>query len=299
MKYLMLFFLFYCQALFAKEELVVIQTVSVDQKSFVISKGIKDGIIQGQELIFANENVSLVCKAVEVNRNYSYWYPVNDNMTVPFLREEIVSAISHIYGSIELNLLAHQGDLITTMEHEKEIKEFRRLNHFSLRGSIGLGITQSSSSVSTEQNSRRLAYDVALEYDKRLQPEYEIGVGMRVDNDIYRLSDPTLDIPTTRVMAIAVATYHFINWSHDKNNAYISLVGGIGYSKTVVNETVSSGTATILPQVRLGYIMPFSKTSAMIFEASMESISSSEQFSDTTKQTAGYFNVKGTIGIAF
>jgi len=90
MKFLILFCLFCYEATLAAEELVIIQTVSVDQKSFVVAKGLKDGISNGQELIFANENVSLVCKAVEVNRDYSYWYPINENMSVPFLREEIV-----------------------------------------------------------------------------------------------------------------------------------------------------------------------------------------------------------------
>lgn len=299
MKYLVLFYLFISFSLFAKEELVVIQTVAVDQKSFVIAKGIKDGISRGQELIFANENVSLVCKAVEVNRNFSYWKPVNESMTVPFLREEIVGAISHIYGSLELEIVADQAELIKNMERDKEIKNFRTSDHFSIRGSLGSGITQSTSSVSTDQNSKRFAYDFSLEFNKRINPEFEIGLGVRYDHDIYRLTDPTLDIPTNRYMGLAIVTYHFIHWSDNKNNAYISLVGGIGYSQTTVDETVASGYANILPQVRVGYIMPYGKSSAIIYEASVESITSNEQFSDSTKQNSSYINFKGTLGIAF
>jgi hypothetical protein len=271
----------------------------VDQKSFVIAKGIKDGISKGQELIFANENVSMVCKAMEVNRNFSYWYPVNESMTVPFLREEIVAINSHIFGSVGLDLVADQLELLKTMEREKQIAKFRLSDHYTARGSLGSGITQSASSVSTDQNSKRFAFDLSIERSFRIQPEYEVGLGFRYDNDVYRITDPTLDIPTKRYMALGILTYHFVNWTKDKNNAYVSLVGGLGFSSTTINETVSSGMATILPQVRLGYIMPFSNQSAMIFEGSVESISATESFSDGTKQTSSYWNLKATVGIAF
>ena len=291
--------MFYAQLVLAAEELVVVQTVSTDQKSFVIAKGLKDGISKGQELIFANDNISLVCKAIEVNHNYSYWYPINENVTVPFLREEIVSTNSHFYGSIGLGLVADENKLIETFESKKEFDRFRTSNHFSLRGSMGAGLAQSTSSVSTDQNPKGYAYDVSLEYDVRLQPEFEIGFGMRRDSDIYRLSTTALDIPTTRLMAVAVATYHFVNWSNSKNNLYISLLGGFGTSKTVVSETTNSGTAAIIPQVRLGYIMPFSKQSAMLFEVSVESTSAKETLPDSTVQKSSYTNAKATIGITF
>lgn len=304
MKYMFLFtLLLSIEVGQAKEELIVIQTVSVDQKSFVIAKGIKDGITAGQEVIFANENVSLVCKAIEVNRNYSYWYPVNTYMNVPFLREEIVSTNSHIYGSIGLELEADKNKLVETLDEKTdakiEIENFRKQNHFSLRGSIGAGLSQTASSVSTSQNSSRYAYDLSLEYGLRMMPEFELGFGVRVDNDIYRLTNPMLDIPSTRYLALAIATYHFVNLSHGKDNAYLSLVGGIGTSKTVVNQATNSGYATVLPQIRLGYIRPFSKSNAIIFEVSVESISAKETLPDSTIQTSSYSNVKGTIGITF
>lgn len=303
MKYLILFCLFCCEVTWCAEELVIIQTISVDQKSFVIGKGLKDGISKGQELIFANENVSLVCKAVEVNRDYSYWHPMNENMTVPFLREEIVSTSSHIYGSIGLDVIADQNKLIETYEaNEKKIQDlafFRNYDHYNLRASLGAGLTQNTSSVAADQAPKRVAYEVSLEYSLRFRSEYELGAGIRVDRDVYRLSNPTLDIPTTRILALASATYHFFQWSSNKNNIYISLVAGIGSSVTVVDQATNSGYATILPQARLGYIMPFSKTSALIIEATVESVSAKEKLPDSTVQTTSYSNIKGAIGITF
>lgn len=301
--FLILIFYFKLSAVFATEELLVVQTVSIDQKSFVIGKGIKDGISEGQELIFANENVSLVCKAIAVNRNFSYWKPVNQNMTVPFLREEIVSANSHVYGSIALDLAADQNKLLEKLEakpeNKNEFEDYIKNNHFALRGSVGAGINQSSSSVTADQNPKRFAFDLAFEYDIRSQPEFELGFGLRYDSDIYRLSNPTLDIPTTRVLGIVIATYHFVNWSQNKNNYYVSLLVGAGTSSTIVNQATNSGYATVLPQVRLGYLVPFSNSSAFIFELSVESISAKETLPNSAIQTSTYANAKGTIGFTF
>ena len=44
-----------------REELMVVQTVSKDRRSFVIAKGVKDGVARGQEIIYANDNVSILC----------------------------------------------------------------------------------------------------------------------------------------------------------------------------------------------------------------------------------------------
>jgi hypothetical protein len=303
MKYLILIFIFCCFPAFAREELLVIQTVSVDQKSFVIAKGAKDGISVGQELIFANENVSLVCKVVEVNHNYSYWYPVNTNINIPFERNEIVSANSHTYGSISIDLEADKNNLVETIENkiqnERDIEFFRGRDHYTLRGSYGLGLAQNISSVSSTQNATRYSYELSFEYNIRLRPEYELGFGGRFDSEISKLTNPSLDVQTMRLMAIAVATYHFVNWSITKNNVYVSLVAGLGTSKTVVNQATNSGIAVLLPQIRLGYVKPYSRTSALILEASVENISAREKLPDNTVQTSSYTNLKGTVGVSF
>jgi hypothetical protein len=312
MKYLLFFFLIFCQAVWAKEELLVIQTVSVDQKSFVIAKGIKDGISIGQKYIFANDNISLVCKVIEVNRDYSYWYPVSENMAVPFLREEIVSFNAYVYGSSGMQLGTDQQDInqnqpAETIENKvseniydnKNIKSYRTSNHFSVRASAGAGLSQSASSVSAGQTANRYVYDASIEYDIRLRPEFEIGFGGRLDRDNYRIASASLDVPSTRMMAIAIITYHFVRWSTNNNNTYLSLVGGIGTSSTVVNQTTNAGMATLLPQVRLGYIKPYARKAAMIFELSLEAISANETLPDSSIQMTSSSNLKASIGISF
>jgi hypothetical protein len=224
-------------------------------------------------------------------------------MTVPFLREEIVSANSHLYGSIALDLASSESKLLEKLEikpdNKNEFENYIRNNHYALKGSFGTGFNQNSSSVTADQNPKGFVFDLSFEYKLRTQPELEISFGLRYDNDVYRLTDPTLDIPTTRILGVVSATYHFINWSPNKNNIYVSILAGLGTSSTVVNQAKNTGYATILPQVCIGYLVPFTNSSALIFEGSVESISAKETLPNGTAQTSSSANAKGTIGFTF
>lgn len=276
----------------------MIQTVSKDRRSFVVAKGIKDGVIKGQEIIFANDNVSIVCKASEVNRDFSLWVPVDRTINVPFKKEEIVNSNSSVYGNVALEI-ASDGSLVPKENFNESFKKFRAQNNYSLKGGYNRGLTQSSSSVSDEKNSSRAGYNLSLDYNYRFLPEFEMSVGARMDNEVYRIEQPELDIPTRRIMATIAATYHFVNFSDNKNNFYLTVAAGIGKSDTTVSEEKSSGRVTLLPEARVGYLMPFSKGLAMLFEGSVESLSSSESFADGTDQSTNILNFRATIGIRF
>jgi hypothetical protein len=278
---------------------MVVQTVSKDRHSFVVEKGVKDGVMKGQEIIYANENVSILCKAIEVNRNYSLWVPVDRNVNIPFNKEEFVSYNSHAYGNVALDIVGDVNNLTPEINYSEVFKKFRTSDNFSLKASFDQGLSQSSSDVSADKNSKRSGYTFALEYNFRFLPEFEVSAGGRIDNEIYRLTSPALDIPTTRVMGTIAATYHFVNFSKNKNNFYLTLAAGLGKSTTTVNNDKSSGTVTLLPEARFGYLMPFSKSVAMIFEGSVESLSASETFPDGTSQVTNILNAKLTIGLRF
>lgn len=284
--------------LHAKEELTVIQTVSKNRKSFVVAKGIKDGIIKGQEIIFANDNVSIVCKATEVNRAFSLWVPVDSNITVPFNKEDIVSSNSTVYGNVALEIASDQT-LIEGIKFNEDYKKFRVQNNFSLKASYNKGLSQSSSSVSDENNASRTGNNFSLEYNQRFLPEFEISFGGRIDNEVYRNEAPVLDIPTQRIMGTIAATYHFVNFSNNQNNLYLTVAAGIGQSETTVDDQVSSGIVKLLPEARLGYLMPVSKSVALILEGSVESLSSTESFDDGSEQTTSLVNMRATIGLRF
>lgn len=282
-----------------REELMVVQTVSKNQRSFVVTRGVKDGVAKGQEILFSNENVSILCKAREVNRDYSLWVPVDRNVNIPFKKDDFVSYNSHAYGNVGLDIVGDVNNILPPVNYNELYKRFRASNNVSLKASVNRGITQSSSDVSTEKNSGRIGYAFAAEYNYRFMPEFEMSFGGRYDNEIYRLTDPELDIPTTRVMATLAATYHLMNFSSEKNNFYLSIAAGIGKSTTTVGDDESSGTVTLLPEVRIGYLMTFSRSMAMVFEGSIESLSANEKFVDETQQVTNIINVKFTIGLRF
>lgn len=282
-----------------REELMVVQTVSNDRHSFVVSKGVKDGVFRGQEIIYANENVSILCKAIETSRDFSLWMPIDKNITIPFNKDEIISYNSHVYGNVALDIVGDYNDIIPADEYNTELRKFRISNNFSLKGSLEKGLFQSSSDVSADKNSTRDGYTLALEYNYRFMPEFEMSFGGRLDNEIYRITNPQLDIPTSRTMATVAATYHILSLSSGRNNFYLTLAAGLGTSKTTVNEQVSSGYVTLLPEVRLGYLVPFSKSVALLFEGSVESISSHESFSDSSTQVTNILNTKFSLGLRF
>lgn len=281
-----------------REELMVVQTVSRDRRSFIVAKGVKDGVTKGQEIIYANESVSILCKAQEVNRNFSLWVPVDKNVNIPFNKDEFVSYNSHAYGNVALDIVGDAANLTPHVNYDIEFKKFRTSNNFSLKGSYEKGLSQSSSDVSADQNSSRTGYTYSLEYNFRFLPEFEMSFGGRIDNEVYRVTGAGLDVPTNRTMAVAAATYHFMSFSNDKNNFYLSLAAGIGTSKTTVDEVESSGMAVLLPEVRFGYLMPFSRSVAMIFEGSVDSISSKETL-EGTEQVTNIINVKFSLGLRF
>lgn len=286
------------ELLYAKEELTVIQTVSKNRRSFVVAKGIKDGVVKGQEIIFANDNVSIVCKASEVNRGYSLWVPVDSTITVPFKKEDIVSSNSTVYGNVALDIIS-DPNLTPSVNYNTVYKKFRTSNNFTAKASYNKGLGQSSSEVSDEKNTSRSGYNFAVDYNYRFMPEFEMSFGARIDNEVYRIEEPELDIPTSRVMGTIAATYHFVNFSDNKNNFYLTIAAGIGRSETTIDGEVTSGPVTLLPEVRVGYMMPFTKSMAMIFEGSVESLSTTESFADGTEQSTNILNMKASIGVRF
>lgn len=286
-------------ALLAKEELLVIQSASTDKRSFVIQKGLKDGIARGQEVIFAGDNVSVVCKAIEVNRDFSYWRPVDKEINIPFKREQIVSMNTHTFGNISVDFGEGAKRLTPEIDINVIYGKLRSENNITLRYSYGFALSQSSSSVSTTQNSRRIGEDFLFEYGNRLSPSFELAFGLRLDYDIYRLENPELDIPTERQLLTASIIYHAIDFSENKNNFYAGVTLGIGKSKTTISDTSSTGTATLLPQVRLGFLLPLSTSMAMITELSAESVGTQEEFSDGSKQETTQINSKLSVGLRF
>src|SRR5690606_38636873 len=103
---LVIFFIFLYPFLsLAKEELLIIQSVSDSRKTFVIRKGKAEGILVNQESLFTSEKFSLAARVVEVNRDYSLWRLSDPRATVPFQKGETVNytnTIENLYTEIPM-----------------------------------------------------------------------------------------------------------------------------------------------------------------------------------------------------
>ena len=282
-----------------KEELVIVQTASTDGHTFVISKGLKEGIFKGMEVTFSNGNTSLVCKAIEVNRLYSLWKPLDQNAIIPFRREDIISYNSHAYGNVSLDVVADYNNITPQINFDEVYKKFRSLDNLSAKLALNNAFSYSSTSVDSKNNTGGLGYSLSFEYNQRWFPEIELSYGLRYDTQTYLLKNPELDIPNNRILGIASINYHLTAFSTSSSNFYVGLTAGLGQSTTTINQTKSKGLVTLLPEARLGYLRPVNTELAMIFEASFESLSSNEKFSDNSVQTTNLINVKATFGLKF
>lgn len=285
--------------LHAKEELTVIQTVSNNQRSLIISKGMKDGVFKGQEIIFANDNVSIVCRAIEVNRDFSMWVPLDMNVTLPFNKNDIISINSTVYGNVALEVAGDSG-LVPDLTIKERMDVVNNPTSFTLKASLSKGLAQSSSSVVDEKNTGRSGNNFSFDYNYKFIPEFEMSLGLRIDSEIYRIEDPQLDIPTRRTMALLATTYHFVNYSASlKNNFYVTLAAGIGRSTTTIDNEDVVGRVLILPEARIGYLLKISPAFSMVFESGIESVSTSETFLDGTNQTTNSLTIRGSVGVRF
>ena len=106
-------------------------------------------MIKGQEIIFANDTVSVVCKAIEVNRGFSLWVPVDNTITIPFNKEEIVSSNSTVYGNVALEIIG-DANLTPEINYNEVYKKFRAQNNVTAKASLNRGLNQSSSSFASE-----------------------------------------------------------------------------------------------------------------------------------------------------
>ena len=87
----------------AIEEVLIIQAVSADKKSFMVRKGEIDGVIRGQESIFTTQEFSVAARPVEVTREHSLWAVSDPRARVPFQIGEVVhytNEVNNIYSDI-------------------------------------------------------------------------------------------------------------------------------------------------------------------------------------------------------
>lgn len=284
----------------AKEELMIIQSVSNSKKTFVVRKGKAEGVLINQESLFTSDKFSLSARVIEVTRDYSLWQLSDTRATVPFQKGETVNytnTIENLYTEIPL-LRYDPKELAKEAREKNKIAELRP-EKWLLRGNLSYTLAESVTDIAGDLESSRSGVNLEAQYLWSLTPKMSIGAGLRYDQENTSITDPNLDIPTTRVFVTGDYIYHFDYIGESRDHIYMAIGIGLGQSSTDVDGTISSGVATLLPSVRIGYQLALSSGVSMIVESVAEAISANESFEDGTSQRTNLVNAKLAIGLKF
>ena len=270
------------------DEMVLIQTVATDRKTFVIRKGHKQGIGVGQESLFSTKKVSLAARAVEVNREFSLWKILDENISVPFSKDQIVNYMTSV-ESIEVQ--------IPEVRARRKEFFFDPKRYWYFRSGISRTINQNLSNAETGTDKVRqgMQFEAILSFNWR--PSWEIGVGGRFDVEQEVLEQGDFAVPSSRFFLMTELIYQLDYFKGKKSNFYISAALGIGRSQTQVNDKISSGTAFVVPAVRLGWQRKYFNSWWLTFEGMMESVSTEESFKNTAPQETNFTNAKVLVGL--
>lgn len=274
------------------DELVIIQSVSTTQKTFVIRRGADDGVVIGQESLFSTENISLRMKCIEVTRYYSLWEVSNKRATIPFLKNNYVTYTNNLDRvTIEIS------DLV---DAEKEYSKVILKNNFWVfRSAISFTIFESISSTGANSESSRGGFQFELFKPTQIFPQVDWAWGLRYDTESVILKNNNLEIPSERILGMTEFTYNFEAFKKTNDNIYASLGAGLGTSTTDVNGEISSGYSIVAPVVRIGFNKAYSSNLVFLIEGTGEAISTTEEFANGVEQTTNLVNMKVTFGVKF
>lgn len=295
---LLLVLLTYCSTLYAKEELIVIKSVSKTAKTFAIRKGIKDGVARGQISLFSTDKASISAKVIEIGRFYSVWQMEAHNASIPFKKGQIV----HFTNSLE-RIWTNIG-LFKYLSKQKQIefKRLRKSKSFSrilISGSFNNTHSENIAEIDDYQPPTRQGFSAEVFYTRKLNKVYEVGGGFRFDSENATLTNPEITIPTTRYFIQGLIVKNFAIDPITFNRFYIAGVIGIGKSTTTIIEELKSGTSLLFPSVKMG--RKFNSTAEYSFftEFVLEHIKSSESFEDGEVHSTSIIASRISLGVAF
>lgn len=282
-----------------REELVVISAVSSSRQTFVIQKGALDGISVGLESLFSTQNASLLARAIEVTSKHSLWILKERRAVFPFAKDEIIT-----FNKDQSNIWNELPDIelrvARASQRQKELQEiYGGGSQFHVRGNLSSTFYESTTDTDSVRTPERTGTTFEILYQKRMFERLEFGAGFRYDSENAIITDPDLTIPSQRLMGIFEVTYHFSDFDGKPNNFYTAAAVGIGRSQTEIDSTVSTGMATLLPSVRIGYIMRRNQGWDFTFDTVVEALSATESFIDTKEQTTNLVNAKFAVGVRF
>lgn len=275
------------------EELVIVQAISNTKKSFIIRRGFSEGVRPDQEGMFSNSKFSFIARAIEVNRNFSLWRMLETETTIPFEKDQFVYYNSRP-ESIEVE--------IVKIENRKEKRRelfFEPASFWSFRIAYTTAVQSTISSADSDLETFRQGSQYEVTFHRNFRPNWEWGVGFRVDQEIETIEDVSLEVPTNRFFAMGEITYNFDEDFGLEGNFYGTVGAGFGNSSSTVADEIASGPAYVIPNIRVGYQFRNFTKKGFLIEGMLESISAIESFPDGTEQEIIINNIKGSIGFKF
>ena len=271
-KILFLFFLctFSLQA-FAYN-LVVIQSTSRENQTFITRTGKKDGTMVGKRSTFTTTNVSIIAKAIVVTREFTQWEIENQYTDLPFEKGEIVT----MYDSTEylwaLNPDQAKSRLLKTQQH---------VHGRSVEGHIAItrGLFQTTSANTTEDTDRG-GFSTEVYFHNEVNNTFSFALGFRYSREVINTSSAST--VNQIFLGVGEARYNFPRM-RDFYNARFGLGLGAGFGQSYSEtETLSSfGDAYLLPSTKVMLVIP-RETYDFAVEVAFDSINTSEEFEDGT-----------------
>lgn len=292
-----LIFLLFQSVSVATDELIIVQSISSTRKSFVIQKGMKEGISKGQISLFGTSRISFSAISTEVNRNYSVWTPQDPQATIPFTKGEIITytnSIDEIWNTIPY---------LKINQFHKNFNEKYKLSAnkglITLQGSFGKALYETTSGVDSSDKSTRSGQDYSIGYGRIWLQKYEALLAIRFDQDTSTTDEITLSIPTQRTMILAKFLYHLSPAPGSPVHFFGGIYAGFGESSTTIDESTRTGNTYLFPGIEVGIQNQFTEDKAIFLALSGEGLFSNESFEDGEKKEGTIYYTKLSLGLKF
>lgn len=263
-------------------ELIIVQSVAKNKKSFVLHLGHLNGITVGQKASFTIEDVSIVARAKHVTRHFSLWQVVNPLANVPF----------------------HKGQVVTYNNGSEDIWEFtndrptpkaKLFKSYIGRLGLGRGLTQSVSQTS-DTSTDRYQLQGELLYEAFFRSNLTYGIGGRIERET--ITTPNITFISMKYFLLGEFTYHFPKFeSIYDTNIYAGIILGMGLTATEIDGIKQSGYALILPGVKVGVERVLEDNYSLQIEGVLETLSIKENIEFRGQQTTNQTSVKAGIGL--
>ncbi len=279
------------------DELVIVKAVSETKKTFVLPKGLDEGVRVGQRRAFTTDKISLIARAIETKHDMSLWQIEEPNAVIPFKRDDVV-VLTSTTESIWTDVARLEKDYKSLGEKKARMEAGE--TYYIARGSVTRGLSESTTETSSEQKTTRNGIQFEALYTKPFPIQtMEWGLGGRYDRDAITVSsDSSFTILNSRLMLIGELQYNFEYIGKMEGNFFTSIGAGYGSSSSTIEDTTTTGTAMVLPSIHFGFRNQFDGYS-MIYEAALESLNTTEKFADGTTQKTNLINSKISLGIRF